>query len=159
MPSEKYQSAPTTTVRGQKGENKMRTMKGENKMELTKDEKFYVLVAGSRTFADYELMKSKLNKLLINHNDIVVVSGGARGADALAERYAKEKGYSSVVIEAQWNVLGKRAGFVRNERMHQLLAKHTNRGCVCFWDGESKGTAHNFELAKKYNTPLRVIKF
>ena len=68
-------------------------MKGENKMELTKDEKFYVLVAGSRTFTDYELMKSKLDKLLINHNDVVVVSGGARGADTLAERYAKEKGY------------------------------------------------------------------
>lgn len=128
-------------------------------MESTKNEKFYVLVAGSRTFANYELMQSKLDNLLSNHSDIVVVSGGARGADALAERYAREKGYDCIVVKAQWDVFGKRAGFVRNEQMHQLIANHPHRGCVCFWDGQSKGTAHNFDLSKKYNTPLRVIKF
>ena len=124
-----------------------------------KNEKFYVLVVGSRTFTDYELMKSKLDKLLVNHSDIVVVSGGAKGADKLAEQYAKEKGYALKVFTAEWSKFGNSAGYKRNEDMHQYISQFTNRGVVAFWDNKSKGTAHSFELSKKYNNPLRVIKF
>lgn len=34
-----------------------------------------------------------------------------------------------------------------------------NRGCVVFWDGKSKGTKNDIELSKKYNVPLRIVKF
>ena len=56
-------------------------------------EEFYLLVAGTRTFEDYNFLKEKLDHLLTNQKDrtINIVSGGARGADALAEKYAKEK--------------------------------------------------------------------
>ena len=122
-------------------------------------EYFYCLVAGSREFNDYQLLKEKLDKILSNQPHVVIVSGGARGADSLAERYAKEKGVLNVIFPAKWNIYGKSAGYKRNQEMHEYISHSDKRGIVCFWDGQSKGTAHNFELAKKYGTPLRIIRY
>ena len=118
---------------------------------------FFCLVVGSRTFNDYELMKRKLDKLLQNQDKVVIVSGGAKGADSLAEQYAKEKGYILKVFPAQWSKYGNRAGYIRNEEMHQYISKATKRGVVAFWDRQSHGTEHNFSMCRKYDNPLRKI--
>lgn len=120
---------------------------------------FYCLVVGSRSFSQYEVMKKYLNKVLANQEKVVIVSGGAKGADELAEKYAEEKGYPLIVMRADWEKYGKSAGFIRNEEMHEFIAKHEKRGCVAFWDGKSKGTAHSFELGKKYGNPVKVCKY
>ncbi len=122
-------------------------------------EYFYCLVVGSRTFNDYSLLRTKLDDILRNHKDIVIVSGGAEGADSLAERYAKEKGYELKVFPANWNIYGRRAGYIRNVQMQAYISKAGQKGIVAFWDGESKGTQHNFGLAKKYSNEIRIIKF
>ena len=57
-------------------------------------ETFYCLIVGSRSFSDYELFVAKCDLLLRNWGSVVIVSGGARGADALAKRYAVDRGYS-----------------------------------------------------------------
>jgi len=115
-----------------------------------------LIIAGGRDFNNYELLKKKLDLILINKvgEDIEIVSGKARGADSLGERYAKEKGYSVKEFPAKWNEYGKRAGYLRNEEM-ALYATH----CVCFWDGESKGTKHMIDLAKKQNLNLRIVRY
>jgi len=114
-----------------------------------------LIIAGGREFNDYELLKEKLDNLLINNtDDVEIVSGKARGADSLGEKYAKEKGYPVKEFPAKWNEYGKRAGYLRNEEM-ALYATH----CVCFWDGESKGTKHMIDLAKKSNLNLRVVSY
>lgn len=118
---------------------------------------FYCLIVGSRTFNDYELLRRKTDYFLQNHQDIVIISGGARGADTLAKRYAEEKKYKYIEFPADWNLYGKSAGYIRNEQMHKFLSEHNPRGCIAFWDGESKGTKHNFELVKKYCTPLKIV--
>lgn len=56
-------------------------------------ETFYCLIVGSRSFSDYELFVAKCDLLLRNWGSVVIVSGGARGADALAKRYAVDRGY------------------------------------------------------------------
>ncbi|MCD8083858.1 MAG: DUF2493 domain-containing protein [Clostridiales bacterium] len=122
-------------------------------------EAFFCLVAGSRTFRDYDLMRRSLDYLLSLQQKVVIVSGGARGADTLAEQYAKERGYDLRVFPAKWNEYGKIAGMIRNEEMQQYIAKSNNRGIVAFWDGKSRGTAQNFELAQKYKNPVRLIRF
>ncbi len=125
-----------------------------------KCEYFYCLVVGSRTFEDYELMKNKLDYFLSNHGKkVVIVSGGAKGADSLAKRYAKDKGFEYVEFPADWENLGKTAGYIRNEQMHKYISKAAKRGVVAFWDGESKGTAHNFTLAKRYSNPIKTVIF
>jgi hypothetical protein len=123
------------------------------------EETFYCLVVGSRTFENYNLMKNKLDKLLVNQKNVVIVSGGARGADSLAEKYAKEKGYTLKIFKADWKKWGNYAGYERNNRMHEYIKDYEKRGCVAFWDGKSHGTKQNFDLCEKYNTPLRIIKF
>ena len=122
-------------------------------------EAFFCLVVGTRTFADYKLMCEKLDAMLVNHKNVVIVSGGARGADTLAERYAKERGYGFKVFNADWSRYGKKAGYIRNKQMHVYIAKQKLRGVVAFWDGNSKGTAQNFELAEEYKNQIRVVRY
>ena len=119
---------------------------------------FYCLIVGSRGFNDYELLKEKCDKLLSNQSDVAIVSGGAKGADTLAERYAKDKGYELKVFKADWDNYGKSAGYIRNEQMHKYIAQFDKRGVIAFWDGQSKGTAHNFELGKRYKNEVKVVK-
>lgn len=123
-------------------------------------ETMHCLVAGSRTFGDYSLMERSLDYLLWNfRGNVEIVSGGAKGADALAEAYAKSRGYELKIFPANWDLYGKQAGHIRNEQMHMYLAEYVHRSCVCFWDGESKGTADNFRLARQYGVPLKTIRF
>lgn len=115
---------------------------------------FKVIVAGSREFNDYELLKNKLDHLLQTVvGEIEIVSGTARGADQLGERYAKERGFKVKQFPANWDTLGKRAGYVRNEEM----AKYAD-ACVVFWMNESRGTKHMIDLSEKYNLKLRIYK-
>ena len=119
---------------------------------------FYVIVAGSRTFEDYDLLCDKLNSMLRNYgNNVFIVSGGARGADTLAIRYAKEKGFPYKEFPADWKRYGKSAGYIRNSEMHKFISDKPNRGVLLFWDGESKGTKQNIPLAEKYNNPCRIV--
>ena len=87
-------------------------------------------------------------------SDAKFVSGKARGADSLGERYARENNYKIAEFPAKWNEFGKRAGYIRNEEM----AKYAD-ACVCFWDYQSKGTKHMINLAKAYSLKLRVVKY
>ena len=74
-------------------------------------------VVGSRTFNDY--------------------------ADALAERYAHERGLPTNVFPADWDTHGKAAGFLRN---HKIVAAADE--VVAFWDGRSRETQHTIEFAR-----------
>ena len=47
---------------------------------------YKVIIAGSRDFTDYPLLCSFADQTLAGMEKIEIVSGGARGADALGER-------------------------------------------------------------------------
>ena len=128
---------------------------------LNEHNEFFCLIVGSRTFSDYDLLAEKTDKLLQNKQgkDITIITGGAKGADEKAEKYAKERGYRLIVMPADWCGDGKSAGFKRNVRMHEFISKKEDRGVIAFWDGKSKGTQHSFELAEKYGNPIRVVRF
>ena len=122
---------------------------------------FCLIVAGTRTFNDYNLFKEKIDHALLNHqnDEIIIVEGEAHGADALAKRYAKEKGYHLEPFPANWDKYGKAAGPIRNRKMHEFASDFEHRGCILFWDGKSRGTAGNFSLAEEYKTPLICINY
>ena len=95
--------------------------------------KFYLLIAGSRSFEDYSLLKEITDYTLRNRNEnIVIISGGARGADTLAKQYAYEKQYEYLEFKADWNAFGKSAGYIRNEEMHKFISQFENRGALYF---------------------------
>lgn len=118
---------------------------------------FKVIVAGSRDFNDYEMLESKLMYYLSVYKpiEIEIVSGSAKGADTLGERFAKEKGCHIKRFPAEWDVYGKSAGYRRNAEM----AKYAD-ACVVFMKKEgSKGSQHMIDLARKYELPLKVILY
>lgn len=110
-----------------------------------------IIVAGSRNFQDYTLLKQKLDHILKNLDGIEIVSGNARGVDRLGERYAQEKRYRLKLFPANWAKYGKSAGYRKNLVM-QNYATHV----VCFWDGKSKGTKHMIDISK--NLLLRIAR-
>lgn len=123
-------------------------------------ERFFCMIVGSRTASDsiYDFFTKKMNHILQNHTRIAIVSGGARGIDSLAKRYAHEKAYEYYEFPADWDRFGKAAGPIRNEEMHKFISNFPKRGVVAFWDGKSAGTKTNFPLAKKYNNQIILLK-
>lgn len=118
-----------------------------------------VVIAGSRDFGDYEFLKNKCIECIgaaANKRDVQIVSGRARGADRLGERFANEFGLSLAEFAAHWDQYGKSAGYIRNEQMARYAA-NDNGHLIAFWDGESKGTLHMIKLAKKHG--LKVHTF
>ena len=115
----------------------------------------YLLVVGSRSITDYRLVSSVLDKYC--DMETVIISGGAGGVDFLAEKYADEHGLEKVIMKADWNRHGKRAGYIRNAQMHEYISRYDDRLCIAFWDGRSKGTAHSFKLAEEYKNPIEII--
>ena len=122
------------------------------------DNKLSVLIAGSRTFDNYKLL-SDICKTLANGNDLRIISGAAKGADTLARKFAEENNYEYIEMPADWGKYGKRAGYIRNQQMHEKLCQYDERLCIAFWDGESKGTQHNFGLAEKFQTPIVIYNY
>lgn len=124
------------------------------------DKETYILVVGSRGITDYTYIKAYLSNLIRSNypgRHITIVSGGARGVDTLAERFADENCYKKIIVPADWNKYGKSAGYKRNIQMHAFIAEKPDRMVVAFWDGKSKGTAHNFKLAEEYNNKINVV--
>ncbi len=130
---------------------------------VPKNEQFRILIVGSRSLRHYELVRQTIGRFLIQQNvpneAVEIVSGGASGADALAEEFAKRNHLGLTVFAADWEKHGKSAGFIRNEEMHRYIAETPNRACFAFWDGSSSGTAHSFSLAEKYKNPLQIITY
>jgi hypothetical protein len=109
-----------------------------------------VMVGGSRDFNDYNLLKNTLNQFKISK----LISGGARGADKMAEKYAKEFKIPIEVIKPEWNIYGKRAGMIRNEIMINKCEI-----AIFFWDGNSPGTKHAINYAKRIGKPYKLILY
>ncbi len=118
---------------------------------------FNVIVAGSRSFGNYSLLKKKLDAILKekkNTHHVQIISGCADGADKLGEIYAKEHNLELKLFPADWNLYGNKAGYIRNAVMADFA-----HAVVVFWDGKSPGTHHMIKVAHKVNLPTRVILF
>jgi len=106
-----------------------------------------IAVIGSRDFDDY----ARLESILAPHLPAVLVSGGAKGADALAERLAQERGLTIDVIRADWNRYGRGAGPIRNKQIVESADL-----VIAFWDGKSRGTRSALAHADKVGVPMEV---
>lgn len=113
-----------------------------------------VIIAGGRDFNDYDLLCRKADKILSRQSEIEIVSGTAKGADKLGERYAEERGYPVKRFIPDWNFFGKKAGYLRNEDM-AIYAD----GLILFWNGISRGSGHMLEIATIMKLMIRVIYY
>ena len=127
-----------------------------------------IIVAGSREFNDYEFLKSKLDEIVADENNVEIVCGMSKGADLLGKQYGEERNFCVHEYLAEWNNIedkhpgeiksnknGRywiRAGIVRNETMAQNADM-----LVAFRVNKSSGTSNLIELAKKYKLKTIVI--
>ena len=122
-----------------------------------KKENFKVIIAGSRGFSNYKLLKETCDKYLREkkktHN-VVVISGHARGADSLGEKYASDEDLDLEIYPADWKKYGKSAGFMRNEQMADIAD-----AVIAFWNGESHGTKHMIDIAEEKGLNVRVVNY
>lgn len=80
----------------------------------------------------------------IEKEDLIIVSGGARGVDSLAEAWADREGVEKLIFPADWKGKGKGAGYIRNID----IIKNSDL-VLAIWNGESRGTLHSLTLAKR----------
>jgi hypothetical protein len=109
-----------------------------------------IIIAGSRTFSDYKLLKKVMDEF--REYDPEIVSGCADGTDRLGERWANERGFPIKRFPADWNEYGKSAGHIRNAQM----ARYADT-LVLFWDRVSKGSKSMLKIAKKNGLQIQVV--
>lgn len=109
-------------------------------------------IVGSRDFNDYEFLKKSLES--VKNKVTLVVSGGAKGADSLGERWANENNIPVKIFLPDWNKHGKSAGYKRNV---QIVDE--SDWIVAYQVNNSKGTQHSINLAYEKGKRVRVFKF
>ena len=119
-----------------------------------------IAVVGSREFKDMKFARSIIMKHLIfaipsiddkNKVEPILISGGARGIDKLAEQEAISLKMKTKIFNPDWDKYGKSAGFIRNRDII-----YSADMVLAFWDGSSKGTKHSIDLAIKAGKPLNI---
>ena len=106
----------------------------------------------------YALAGSAATLAEIGGDQVRIVSGHCRGADLMGERYAHENGLELSVFPAEWNIYGRRAGFVRNTQMADFASEEGNEGAlIAFWDGQSRGTKMMIGIAQKKGIAVHVF--
>ncbi len=109
-------------------------------------------VIGSRSFHNEDLLYNTIEN--INDSITLIISGGAKGADELAKKWAKRNNIPFKPILPEWEKFGKAAGIKRN----RLIVEESDF-CLIFWDGKSAGTKSSIEFCKKLKRPFQVINF
>lgn len=113
-----------------------------------------VLVCGGREFDDWEMMNRHLTDVYMNlpePTEMVIIQGGAKGADFLARVWAKFRHLPWGEYPADWKQFGKAAGPKRNQYMLDV----GKPDIVVAFPGNT-GTADMVRRAKKAG--IRVIE-
>lgn len=114
-----------------------------------------IAVVGSRSFKDYDLLRKELLEIIVKlplDEEICIVSGGANGADSLAEQFAKDQGYKTQIFYPEWDKYGRSAGIIRNRYIVEACDM-----LVAFWNGWSRGTNHSIGLAKANHKKFKIV--
>lgn len=108
-----------------------------------------VIIAGSRDITDKWTVVEAVGATdwIIDE----VVSGAARGVDRLGEEWAAIHNIPVKQFPANWDLYGKRAGFLRNAEM----AAYAD-ALIAIWDGKSRGTLNMITNMVEGNKPVYV---
>lgn len=104
-----------------------------------------VAIIGSRNLCVNDLQK------FIPADVTEIVSGGAKGIDRCAARYADFHNIKLTVFLPEYNRYGKAAPLKRNLKIIEYADL-----VIAFWDGKSKGTKYVIDNCKKQNIKLII---
>lgn len=114
-------------------------------------------IVGSRGYNSLDEMETVIHQIIdddYDSSEVCIVSGGAHGADALAEKVAIKNEYHFIEVPALWDVHGRRAGIIRNP-----VIVNISDIVFAFWDGKSRGTLNTINITKASGTPLIVYDY
>jgi hypothetical protein len=112
------------------------------------------LICGGRDFADQAMFDGAMYDLLAMRGcPTLVVHGAARGADSMADAWARKMGCQVVPVPANWQAHGKAAGPMRNQKM---LDRYRPHFVVAFPGGS--GTADMVRRAEAANVTVAEIR-
>ncbi len=116
--------------------------------------KIKLIIAGSRSFDDYEMFSRELDKYLATLDancEITVLSGHCSGTDLMGERYASEHSFELEIFPPDWRRYGRGAGPKRNQQMVDIA------DCVIAFDSGGAGTRSLITLARKKGLSVTVV--
>ncbi|MBO5048142.1 MAG: hypothetical protein J6D19_07030 [Clostridia bacterium] len=105
-----------------------------------------LLIVGSRSIENFDLTN------YIPPETDLIISGGAKGIDEIAENFADQHKISKLIIYPRYDIYGKAAPLKRNEKMVDLADQ-----ILIIWDGISHGTKHTVSYAKKKNKNIVLL--
>lgn len=105
-----------------------------------------LLIAGSRGITDFDISQC------VPKDVDLIISGGARGIDTLAEEYADSKRISKLILRPRYEIYGRCAPLKRDEKMVDLCDE-----IIVIWDGKSNGSKHVIDCARKSGKPAKII--
>ena len=111
-----------------------------------------ILICGGRDFTDYDLFLDKMAKFKEILYFPTIIHGGCKGADMLADRYAKYNGWELEIYEADWDKHGKAAGPIRNK----LMLEEGKPDLVIAFPG-GRGTENMINLTKEAGVDLFIV--
>lgn len=104
-----------------------------------------VAVVGSRSIANADISR------YIPPDADLIISGGAVGVDALAEKYADERGIKKMILYPDYEIYGRNAPLIRDK----LIVDNADL-VIAVWDGSSRGTEFTISYAKRRGVPCEV---
>jgi len=140
---------------------------------MTESHKIYLAIVGSRDLEDYSLLETNTSEYIAEIKaelkteteaetdeatvEFIIVSGGAKGADTLAEKYAVQHGYQTLIFRVtqhDWKDLGNAAGPLRNSKIVKA-----SDFMIAFPSKSSRGTFDSINKMKKKNNQIKVVKY
>lgn len=113
----------------------------------------FALVCGGRAFLNHRTVARVLDRARESLDVVEIGTGGATGADRLAEEWARDRGVPFRVCPADWRKHGKAAGPIRNRLMLTLFEPDL---VIAFPGGA--GTADMVAAAKACGFPVFTIR-
>lgn len=111
-----------------------------------------VAIVGSRTINDEDLVVKFIEEShSFDPTYDKIISGGSRGVDSIAEKYAKANKIRTVIFVPNWEKYGEQAGFIRNSDIISKCEK-----CIIIWDGSSELTKNDIELCEEMRKPCYI---
>lgn len=108
-------------------------------------------IVGSRNFGYWKLMEQYVLRYILD-GCTTIVTGDARGADTIAVRLAQYHGLDVIVHKADWDLHGKRAGPIRNQKIVD-----DSDALLAFPSKNGRGTQITIDMANRKGLPVYVV--
>ena len=105
-----------------------------------------LLIAGSRSITSFDF------SAYVSDDTELIITGGAKGVDTLAEAYARERGIPVVTVKPAYEKYGRAAPVVRDKEMVEMAD-----AVLVVWDGVSRGSRHTADHARKLGKELTLV--